>query len=105
MHYDFKVVSAMAKIHHGRKLFPHFNVNFCPAITGAALVDFEDAFPQIAQARLLLVFYSNKQGYIKTHTIRFVCTLLTIGPALINLCFASSARARIGGVWVAGSLR
>jgi hypothetical protein len=39
---------------------PHLRVNFCPAITGAAAVDFEFAFPHIGHAIIQLV----KAAYI-----------------------------------------
>jgi hypothetical protein len=72
--------------------FDHFRVNFWPAITGTAEVDFEFAFPHMAHAGPLSVQIPTvfERGI---PTICFVCAFLAICAALIDFCLASRARA------------
>ena len=46
--------------------FVYFKVNFCPAMTGVADVDFDVAFPQIAQAMESSTMISRKQHKVST---------------------------------------
>jgi hypothetical protein len=61
----------------------HFNVNFCPAITGADALDLELAFPHMAHASDLSVHDWRYIG-VELLTICFVGTPLTICPSLLD---------------------
>lgn len=65
-------------------------MNFCPAITGAAAVDFDSDFPQIAQARNSSVCSWGTVS-MERLTICLVCALLAICSSLVDLGLACGA--------------